>query len=82
MNITTTATGLGHWFDIDGNICAYGDNAKVFSEFDKTNFTFSIGQYPGHCSSGNQFKVKQALVYQYAAGKKVQVTFVFNITIK
>ncbi|WP_320018177.1 DUF4859 domain-containing protein [Labilibaculum manganireducens] len=82
LNITTTATGLGHWFDIDGNICAYGDNAKVFSEFDKTNFTFSIGQYPGHCSSGNQFKVKQALVYQYAAGKKVQVTFVFNITIK
>ncbi|MDM8159569.1 DUF4859 domain-containing protein [Labilibaculum sp. K2S] len=82
LNITTTATGLGHWFDIDGNICAYGDNAKVFSEFDKTNFTFSIGQYPGHCSSGNQFKVKQTLVYQYAAGKKVQATFVFNIAIQ
>jgi len=82
LNAATTANGLGHWFNVDGNVCTYGDEAKVFSEFDRTNFTFSIGQYPGHCSSGNQFKIKQALVYSYATGKKVQVTFVFNITIE
>lgn len=82
LNATTTANGLGHWFDTDGNICSYGDDAKVFSEFDKTNFTFSVGQYPGHCSSGNQYKIKQALVYEYETDKKVQATFVFNIEIE
>ena len=82
LNAATTANGLGHWFDIDGNVCSFGDNAKVFSEFNSTNFSFSIGQNPGHCTAGNQFRIKQALVYKYATGKKVQATFVFNVTIQ
>ncbi|MBN2616616.1 MAG: DUF4859 domain-containing protein [Bacteroidales bacterium] len=82
LNATTTANGYGHWFDRDGNVCNWGDNAKVYSEFNATNLSFTIGQFPGHCTSGNQFRIKQALVYEYAAGKKVQATFVFNVSIE
>ncbi len=82
LNATTTANGYGHWFDADGNVCSWGEEAKLFSEYDASTFTFSIGQYPGHCVSGDQFTIKQALVYEYESGKSVQVTFVFNITLE
>ena len=82
LNATTTANGYGHWFDANGNVISWGEGAMVFSEYDATNFSFSIGQYPGHCSTGDQFTFKQALVYEYETGKTVQSTFVFNITIQ
>ncbi|MEH6304404.1 DUF4859 domain-containing protein [Olivibacter sp. CPCC 100613] len=82
LNATTTANGYGHWFDANGNVINWGSNAKVFSEFNATNFAFSIGQYPGHSISGNQYTVKQALVYEYEPGKTAQATFVFKINIE
>ncbi|MGF7141020.1 DUF4859 domain-containing protein [Roseimarinus sediminis] len=82
LNETTTANGYGHWFDAAGNVINWGDNAMVYSEYDAANFTFAIGQYPGHCAPGDQFTIKQALVYEYESGKTVQATFVFNISIK
>ena len=83
LNATTTAGGdYGHWFDRDGKVCSYSDQAKIYSEFTKNSISFKIGQFPGHCISGNMFRIKQALVYTYAPGKKVQATFVFNITIE
>ncbi len=82
LNATTTANGYGHWFDAKGDVIEWGDNAMVFSEYDAGNFTFSIGQYPGHCTSGDQYTIKQALVYEYETGKSVQATFVFNISIQ
>jgi hypothetical protein len=81
LNATRTANGDGHWFDASGNIIAWGTNAMVFSEFTSPNWTFSLGQYPGHCTVGTTYTIKQALVYEYEAGKKVQTTFVFNIKI-
>jgi plastocyanin len=82
LNATTTATGLGHWFDSSGNVIAWGTTAMVFSEFANSNWTFALGQYPSHCTPGTTYTVKQALVYEYEPGKKVQTTFVFNITIE
>jgi len=82
LNATTTANGYGHWFDANGNVINWGNDAKVFSEFNTTNFTFSIGQYPGHSTPGNQYTVKQALVYEYEPGKTAQATFVFKINIE
>lgn len=82
LNATTTANGYGHWFDADGNVIAWGDNAMVFSEYDAVNFVFTLGQYPGHCASGDNYTIKQALVYEVEPGNTVQATFVFNITIQ
>lgn len=82
LNAKRTANGYGNWFDRDGTVCNWGDVAKVASEFNANTLSFNIVQYPGHCASGNQFRVKQALVYQYAIDKKVQATFVFNITVE
>jgi hypothetical protein len=81
LNAKTTANGYGHWFDANGNVCAWGGTAKVYSEYNASNFIFTIGQYPGHCSVGDKYTIKQALVYEYETGKTVQATFVFNITI-
>jgi hypothetical protein len=82
LNGNTTANGYGHWFNAGGNVCAWGAGSMVYSEFEETAFSFTLGQYPGHCKAGDKITVRQALVYEYETGKKVQATFVFNITIK
>ncbi|MFD2035004.1 DUF4859 domain-containing protein [Belliella marina] len=81
LNATNTANGYGHWFDADGNICNWGEDAKVFSEFSESNFTFTIGQYPGHSQPGDTYEISQAFVYTYLPGQTVQVTVKFNITL-
>jgi hypothetical protein len=80
LNANTTANN-GHWFNTGGNVCAWGGEARVFSEFNGTALSFAIGQYPGQCAVGNKYTIKQALVYEYESGKTVQATFVFNITL-
>ena len=55
---------------------------KIYSELDKDNFIFKVGQYPGHCRTGEKYTIRQCLVYGYETGQKVQATFVFNITIE
>lgn len=82
LNATTTANGYGHWFDTNGDVISWGSSAMVYSEFDATNYVFTIGQYPDHCESGDQFTIKQALEYEYESGQTVQATFIFNITIE
>ena len=69
-------------FDMDGNICVWGERAQIYSELDKDNFIFKVGQYPGHCRTGEKYTIRQCLVYGYETGQKVQATFVFNITIE
>lgn len=81
LNAQTTANGYGHWYDADGNVIAWGDDALVFSEFNESGFIFSIGQYPGHCSPGDQYTIRQALVLNEDTSP-VQATFTFNITIE
>lgn len=82
LNSHYTANGYGHWFDKNGRVCAWGTDAKVFSEYNASNFEFSLGQYPGHCASGDHYTIKQALVYEYESGKTIQAIFTFNITIE
>ncbi len=82
LNPTPTANGLGHWFAGNGDVITWGTNAMVYSEFANTNWTFTLGQYPGHCAPGTTYTVKQALVYEYETGKTVKTMFVFNITIE
>ncbi len=82
LNATTTANGYGHWFDKDGNVINWGAGSVIFSEYNAPGLVFSIGQYPKQVAKGDSFVIKQALVYEYAAGSKVQATFVFNIKIQ
>lgn len=82
LNANTTANGYGHWFNANGSVCEWGAEARLFSEFDESNFSFSIGQYPDQCSVGDEYTIRQALVYEYETNKSVQATFVFNVTIE
>lgn len=79
FNPNYTANGFGHWFDAQGYVVYYGDG-YVFSEFDPETFTFSIGQYPAKCRTGERYTVSQALIYTLS-GKEYTVRFDFDITI-
>jgi hypothetical protein len=85
LEVSPTANGLGHWFDANGNVCSWSSGTsgtnKVFSEFNESNFAFTIGQHPGRCTAGNVFKIRQAMVYSPATGQYYTATFEFNITI-
>ena len=71
-----TANGLGFWFDKNGDVCSWGDVDAVFSEFDSEAFTFFVGQHPGHITTGETFKVVQAM-----SKADYRVAFVINITV-
>lgn len=81
----TTANGYGHWFDAAGNVCSWSSGTtginKVYSEFNAASIAFMVGQHPGRCAAGDQYKIKQAMVYSPATGQYYRATFEFNITI-
>ena len=76
----STANGYGHWFNAAGQVGPYG-NGYIFSEFDPATLTFSIGQYPGKCTKGSQYTVRQALRYRKSSIRQAIARFIFNITI-
>ena len=69
-NMTSSNSGAywGHWWDKDGNVKNWGDEAMVFAEFsydaDSGKGTFNVGQYPGHLVADQQVKFIEALKYQ------------------
>lgn len=79
-NSASTAQGYGHWFNASGNVSDWG-SGYVFSEFNASTLTFSLGQYPGKSSNGSQYTIRQALRYRKSATAYAVATFVFNITI-
>lgn len=80
-----TANGYGYWYDANGDVCSWSSGTtginRVFSEFDETNFVFTIGQHPARSVAGNTYKIKQALVYSPVTGENYTASFEFNITI-
>ena len=82
LNYNTTANGYGFWFDSQGGVIGWGkdNDSKLFAEFPSPAFKFSIGQYPGKCKAGDNFTIREALVYM-KEGKQYRATFVFNISI-
>lgn len=78
----STANAPGHWFDENGNTVTYSNaNSHIFSEFRIGNFAFNIGQYPNRCEAGDEFTIKQALVYTPQGKDPVHVMCVFDIKI-
>lgn len=60
---TNTNAPWGHWWNADGNITTWGDDAMVFCEFDVETGIFNVGQYPGHLTDGQTLKVIECLKY-------------------
>ena len=48
----STANGYGHWFTNNGGVTDWGSNSFVFSEFNPSTLTFTIGQMPNLNSNG------------------------------
>ena len=69
-NMTSSNSGAywGHWWDKDGNVKNWGDEAMVFAEFNYDAETgkgvFNVGQYPGHLVANQEVKFIEALKYQ------------------
>lgn len=82
LNSVSTATAPGHWFSNTGAVTNWGNNSYIFSQLTASTLTFNIGQYPGKCTLGSTYTVRQALVYKpTGTGKTYQVTFVFKVKI-
>lgn len=95
VNTGSTANDPGHWFGSDGNVVSWvedpstvtntTDIPRVFSEFDASTYTFSIGQYPLMCAEGDEYTFRQALTYIPEEGgdpRRVVLRFIVHITTK
>ena len=78
LNNRTTGEGTGHWFDADGKIVAWDPNgtSMIYSNVDLTTMTTKIGHMPNKVAIGDNYTVKQAIVY----GSN-QVTFEITVAI-
>lgn len=81
-NATSTANAPGHWYGNNGQIVNWGAEAYVFSELNINNMIANVGQYPDRAQAGDQFTIKQQLVYQKSPSESATVTLIFNIEIK
>lgn len=75
MGSSTSGTYWGHWWNADGDVCSWGADAMVYTEFSGEERTMYFGQYPGRLVAGESLKVIEAL----KCGDK-RVAVVFNIT--
>lgn len=76
----STANGYGHWFDADGLVTPY-TSGVLYSEFYPSLMTFSIGQYPGRCTTGSTYILRQTLYYRQNNKNSARANFVFQVTI-
>lgn len=72
---STTNGTWGHWWNTDGDLCnKYNDdNSALFCEWGGDDFT--IGQYPGHLTEGQEVTVIEGLKY---GDKRVAVKITFK----
>ncbi|GGH26599.1 DUF4859 domain-containing protein [Sphingobacterium alkalisoli] len=82
LDPNSTATAPGHWFNVEGNVTTWGATAVLFSEYNASAFSFNIGQYPGQAVKGEEYVIRQSLVYKDDNDDETQVTFRFNVTIE
>jgi len=61
---SNTNASWGHWWDANGDVTTWGDDAAVFAEFDAETSTFNVGQYPGHLTDGQTVTFIECLKYQ------------------
>lgn len=78
----STAFYPGHWFDDEGNVTNWGNHSFIYSELNINDLKVRIGQYPDLCKNGDQFTIRQALVYKRSQTDTARLTLTFRVTIK
>lgn len=63
MTASNSNSTWGHWFDADGNVVAWGDNAMVCCEYNTEDKFFNVMQFPKHLVDGQKVKVIEGLKY-------------------
>lgn len=63
MTAYNTNSCWGHWWDTNGNTTSWGDNARVFAEYDTDGGYFNVGQMPGLLEAGKKVKFIECLKY-------------------
>jgi hypothetical protein len=73
----STTNYFGHWFDANGDVCTWGDQALLYCEkTDTFSLNFTLGQYPSRPEIGSVYHIVEAMKYDTTS-----VAFLFNITI-
>lgn len=73
----STTLSFGHWFDANGDVCNWGDQAYLFCEkVDETSLDFRIGLFPNRPTVGNVYKIVEAMKYD-----QTKVAILFTVTI-
>lgn len=67
----TSDTNWGGWFDINGNVCNWGDKSYAYCDFNTGDMSLTLGRYPNKAVQGDTMTIRQAFVYK----RKTRVTF-------
>jgi hypothetical protein len=71
-----TVTGKGFWYDLNGFVGSWGDNASVFTNYGDFGANYiSVGQFPDRMTEGQSVQIK----YGFMANNKIVL---LNITVK
>lgn len=81
LNSSYTANPPGFWFDANGAVINWGDNAYLFAEFVPDTYILNVGQYPGHAKVGDKYVLKQVIAYTKADGTILSVIITVNVTL-
>jgi hypothetical protein len=73
----STSDYFGHWFDKNGDVCTWGDNAMLYIQKNDTfSLKFTVGLFPDRSAIGDKYTIYQAMkLGDYSVG------FQFNVTI-
>ncbi len=73
----STTLSFGHWFDMNGDVCNWGDQAYLYCEKqDETTLNFTIACFPSRPAEGDLYHIVEAMKYD-----TLKVAFLFNVTI-
>lgn len=75
----STTNYFGHWFDANGDVCNWGDQAYLYCEKvigDTTTLDFVIACFPNRPAIGDEFTIVEAMQYD-----TTKVAFLFNVTV-
>lgn len=63
MTAYNTNSCWGHWWDENGDVTSWGDDARVFAEYDPEGGYFHVGQMPGLLKDGDEIEFIECLKY-------------------
>lgn len=58
-----TANGYGFWYAPDGSVTPWGGTPTVYTQYDRTSWTFQVGTKPGIVSPGEDYTIRPVFVY-------------------